>query len=284
MMMKLFFALAALVSFLLVDRDFKYKCDYRQNYDNLIVMLDSASSGKERAEVFWRLSRASLMLGEQAQGKQAKREHFAEGIMFAEKGLAENPESRECHMWHCANVGRDCQTRSLPEQAAAVPAMTKDLTAIIDKLGHTEYSEAWQALSEMYWHHPFKSDESAINFARRAAYCIPPDELRISTCTYFAELLLERGWSAAKRGKTATGNAAKFRNTTDSNIEKYSYYDGSGDRMPWSAKPLGEMSDIEEAAAVLDYAKGLYKSCKELSPVDKKDFLRLMELSEKIGK
>lgn len=282
--MKLILAVAILISFLSVDRDFRYRCDYAANHDTLVVMLETAFPGKEKAEVYWRLARASLMMGEELQDKEAKREHFNRGIEWAEKGLKEDSSSKECYMWHCANVGRKCQTYSIMDQAAAVPVMTKDLTAILDKFGNTEYSEAWQALSELYYHHPFKSTESAINYARKAAVCIPAGELRISTYKYLAEILYERGWSVRKRSAAAAANAEEFKKGHKSNIEKYSYYDGAITYMPWSVKPFAQMTDKEEAAAIVSYARGLYNSCKDLTPVDKKDYKALEELAEKMNR
>ena len=281
-MTKLLLAVALVISFIQVDRDFRFKCNYAENHDSLLVMLERAFPGKEKADVYWRLSRASLMLGEAEQDKDAKRDWFRKGMTYAEEGLKEDSGSKECYMWHCANVGRDCQTRSMVDQASAVPTMTKDLTAILDKFGNVDYSEAWQALSEMYWHHPFKSDEAAVNFARKAATCIPSGELRISTYTYLAEILYKRDWSARKRASAAAGNAAKFKNENKSNIEKYSYYDGAVTFMPWSVKPFAQMTDKEEAALIVSYAKGMYNSCKELTPVDKKDYKVLVQLSEKM--
>lgn len=284
-MMRLMFIAAILAGFVSVDRDFKYKCNYQANRDTLLVMLADAQSGADRAEVYWRLSRASLMLGEQQKEKGAKRAHFAKGIEYAELGMKENPKSKECYMWHCANVGRDCQTRSLMEQAAAVPKMAKDLTEILDNQGNINYSEAWQALSEMYWHHPLKSDEAAINFARKAATCIPDNELRISTYTYLAQLLYKRNWSTSKRADAAEENADKFNKTVKSNIEKFSYFDGAKASMPWCNGPFANISDKEEAAAIINYAKGLYNNASaELTPVDKMDYKNLVDLETKIRK
>ena len=283
-MMKLFLLAAVVASFISVDRDFKYKCNYKENHDTLLVMLEDAFPGSEKADVYWRLSRTALMLGEQEQGKVAKRTWYALGMEYAEKGLKEYSTSKECFMWHCANIGRDCQTRNIMEQAAAVPKMMKDLTTILDKYGNVEYSEAWQALSEIYYNHPMKSDEDAINFARKAATCIPPDELRISTYTYLAELLYKRNWSAQKRQTVAAENAAEFKKTHQSNIEKYAYFDGAKTYMPWSIKPFTTMSDREEAKALVSYATGQYNSCKNLTPLDKKDYEKLVEFSAKMKK
>ena len=283
-MMKLFLLAAVVASFISVDRDFKYKCNYKENHDTLLVMLDDAFPGSEKADVYWRLSRTALMLGEQEQGKVAKRTWYALGMEYAEKGLKEYSTSKECLMWHCANIGRDCQTRNIMEQAAAVPKMMKDLTAILDKYGNVDYSEAWQALAEIYYTHPMKSNDDAINFTRKAATCIPKDELRISTYTFLAEMLYKRNLSAEKRQSAAAANAPLFKKEKESNIEKYSYFDGSMTYMPWSIKPFTSMSDREEAKALVSYATSLYNSCKNLTPLDKKDYEKLVEFSAKMKK
>lgn len=276
------FVAAILAGFVSVDRDFKYKCDYKANHDTLLVMLENTTDANDKAEVYWRLSRASLMMGAAEQTKTGKRAHFGKGMEYAELGMKLNPNNKECYMWHCANVGRECQTRSLMEQAKAVPAMTKDLTTMLDKLGHTDYSEAWQALSELYYNHPLKSDEAAINFARKAATCIPDNELRISTYINLAQLLHKRNWSAGKRADAADGNAGKFNRTVKSNIEKYSYFDGAKASMPWCSKPFTTLSDREEAIAIIDYAKGLYKAYAEPTPLDKQDYAALVEVENKM--
>jgi hypothetical protein len=283
-MLKLMFLAAVVASFISVDRDFKYKCNYKENHDTLLVMLESAFPGSEKSDVLWRLSRVSLMLGEQEESKAAKRVWFKMGMEYAELGLKENSTSKENLMWHCANIGRDCQTRNIMEQAAAVPKMMKDLTAILDKYGNVDYSEAWQALAEIYYNHPMKSDDAAINFTRKAATCIPPDELRISTYTSLAQMLYKRNWSASKKQSAAAENVSLFKGENSSNIEKYSYFDGSRTYMPWSIKPFASMSDREEAAAIVSYATGLYNSCKQLTPLDKSDYKQLVEFSAKMKK
>lgn len=88
-----------------------------------------------------------------------------------EQGIKLNPSDETIWMWHCANVGRDCQTRGMKDQIAAVGVMTEDLSTILNKLGRTEYSEAWQALAKM---------------------------------------LYQRNWSADRRKEEAVKNAAKF--------------------------------------------------------------------------
>ena len=72
-MFKLMFIAAVVAGFVSVDRDFRYKCNYRENRDSLLVMLEKTSAPKDKAEVYWRLSRASLMMGAAEQTKAGKR-------------------------------------------------------------------------------------------------------------------------------------------------------------------------------------------------------------------
>ena len=54
--------------------------------------------------------------------------------------------------------------------------------------------------------------------------------------------------------------------------------------MPWSIRPFASMSDREEAKAIVSYATGLYNSCSKLTPLDKKDYEKLVEFSSKMKK
>ena len=282
-MLKLVLLAALAASFISVDRDFRYKCNYREVHDTLLVMLDSSFPGSEKAEVYWRLSRASLMMGEQQSGKMERRAMFGRGIEYAETGIKEDSGNKECYMWHCANLGRECQTRNIVEQAAAVPKMMKDLTTLLDKMNEVDYSEAWQALSEIYYNHPMKSDDAALAYARKAATCIPSDELRISTYTHLAQILYKRNYSVKKRETEAAQNSVEFGRQNGSNIEKYSYFNGAKVYMPWSIKPYNTLSDREEAALVASYARGVFTSCSNPTPLDKADFAKLLEFMGKMN-
>ena len=259
-----------------------------QNYKEcralLKTMLPSAGRAEDKACVLWRLSRIQLLIGETEGTKEAKAQAFEEGRQYAEQAIGECPSIHESYMWHCANVGRACQLKPLLEQASAVPVMTRDLTTIIDGLARTECSEAWQALAEIYYNHPFKSTDSAINFTRKALSCIPEGELRLSSYAFFAKMLLERGASADKRAKAIEKNAAQFSKSHSSAIDKFAFYDGSSDaaRPAWSEVPISALTDEREAEAVLKYAADLYRKAAAATPTDKADFETIKEMLSKI--
>lgn len=277
--MKLLYTiLIAALQFTSVDNDFKHGNDYNKCLELLQQMYSDAQPGKEKAEVLWRMSRVYLVLGEEEADVSRKRALYNKGIEQALSGIKEDPSNQNCYMWHCANIGRNCQTESLMEQASAVPQMTEDLTMILDNLGESDCSEAWQALSEIYWNHPFKSDNAAINFARKAAVSIPSDELRISTYSYLAELLYKRNWSRSKRTSEARSNSSSFKKKYDSVITRYSYYDGADEIMPWCSSALSSMSDKEEGDAIIAFAKSRYENQGNRTHIDEEDYKKLLKM------
>lgn len=266
------------------DKLFKNPASYKECEKELLTLLPQAANDREKCEVLWRLSRIYLVMGEQLTGKEQKQSIYNKGISYANQAKKADPRNPHSYMWHSANVGRECQTHSLMEQASAVPVMISDISMIVDTLNLTTYSEAWQAVAELYYHHPFKSTDFAINFARRSATTIPAGELRLSTFRFFAEMLYERNWSQSKRESEIQKNSEKFKKNYKTNLEKFGYYDGSlGDSYipKWASSGLGKMSDRDEAKALVKYAMGLYSKAPVHTDIDVTDFNMLKALSEK---
>lgn len=275
--------LLAALNFTAVDRSFERE-SYVACRDSLTVMLGRAESGKERAEVLWRLSRVSLMLGEKAGTKEAKRALFSEGVRYADEARSADPSNTASYMWHCANLGRECQTRTVKDQIAAVPVLERDLETILDRYGRTDCSEAWQALSELYHSHPFKSNDKAVGFARKAVDTIPRDELRVTTYLNLAHLLYERNSPASKRASSLASDAGRFKASGQKNTERFGYYAGAGDpagKAPWSARPLAELSDREEALLLVEYTIRKYEGASHRTKMDARDYKTLQSLQQK---
>ena len=263
-----------------VDKAFERGNDYTACEQTLLEMLPQAENSQEKAAVLWRLARVNYMMGDAQTDKLARRERFNKGIEYAERGCRENPRDPQCYMWHCANVGRECQTHPLMEQAAAVPVMTEDLTRILNKLD-PHMSEAWQALAEIYYHHPLKPKDSGINYARTAALNAPKGEPRVITYTYLASLLYDRNWSANKRASQAADHSAKLAKMAGgTNIERYALADGMKQTLPWSSKALGELSDREEARLILAYAESRYKAVSAPAKAERDEYKKLLKLKE----
>lgn len=163
------------------DRLFKVDTDYKACRRVLDSLYNETKNDREKAEVLWRISRVCLVTDDLSKGKD-----------YAEKAIKMDPKNPGGYMWHCACVGIECKKKSVIEQAKAVPVMLKDLDTILETLHRTDYSEAWQAKAEIYYHHPFKSNDSAIKYMRTAIATIPADEIRISSSLLLAEMLKDK--------------------------------------------------------------------------------------------
>lgn len=280
-MIKYLFIILA-INFAELDRAFQKTGDIAAIRTQLEQTLPAAENDAEKAEVYWRISRACLLQGQEATTKKAKREFFAEGIHYAEEAIKADPNNPQGYLWRCTNTGRDAETRKLMEQAALAPKMSDDLATVLDKLGRTDCSEAWHTLAEIWIHHPFKSNDAAINFGRKAALTIPENDLRLVTLSFLAQSLYKRNWSAAQRRTAAASNAKKFLSARK-NIDKYAAFDGAPQdllRAPWNAEGLGALSDREEALAILEYAIGRFRACTSPTKLDQDDYKQLLSLKD----
>lgn len=222
----------------------------------LTVWMAFPSYGESAVDL-WQKAREEMLAGEAASTKEVKKAHFSKGVEYANRAIEADPKNPDCYMWHSANVGRLCQTQSLPEQAKAVPVMIRDLTMILETLGYQDYFEAWQALSEIYYNHPFKSSDSAICFTRKALSNFPPGNKEPYIYDYLANALYKRNWSAEKRASHQKKEAREFAKEYKSVIDKYAHYDGVASCGRWSSKPFGSMSDREEAEAIRKFISTL---------------------------
>ena len=264
---------------------FEDKSSWLSSYEELEKLLDQASSNEEKAEICWRMSLFACYLGTSQEKNADKRVWFEKGIKSAELGMEADPGNRSCLLWHCACVGRDVQTKGLSSQLSGVDTMLKDLDRIINVLGNTDYSEAWHALGEIYWRHPFKSTSSAVSFFRAAADSIPKGEVRVVTYKCLAEAMYSRNWSAKKRTSELTSMQKKWNTGKFSDaIDKYTVYegkDGSDVKPVWATKTLGEMSDRQEAKVILTYVKMLYERMPVHGDADARDYQEVLDLLAK---
>jgi len=265
-------------------KNFDDKAKWRSSLDELEKLLPTASD-QEKAEIYWRMSLFACYIGSDQEKTADKRTWYAKGIKYAELGMEADPTNKNCLLWHVACTGRDCQTRGLSSQLNGVDTMLNDLDKIINQLGNTDFSEAWHALGEVYWRHPFKSTSSAVSYFRAAVDTIPKGEIRVVTYRCLAEALYSRNWSAKKRVSELASMqkkwaADKFKNA----IDKYSVYEGrngSAVKPVWTTVTLGEMSDRQEAKVILSYVKLLYEKSGINVDAEAKDYQEVLDLLAK---
>ncbi|MBO4410389.1 MAG: hypothetical protein J5775_06520 [Spirochaetales bacterium] len=277
-------ALAAL-DFTSVDDLYDAGTDYQKVYDTLQTMLKEAKSNEEKSEVLWRLSRVCVDLGDALpeKDKNGKYAIYDEGEQYALKSIEAKPNYL-AYLWKCANVGRYGQTKGVMDSLGKVKPMKADLKVITDDFKVLDSSEAWYTLAVLNDAVPgiLGGDSvAAISYMRIACETIPAKYVYGGTYKALAEMLYSRNWSASKRAKEIASLQKKWDKETKSNFDKYAYYEGSkgADAVPvWSTKKLSEMSDREEALAVLKYAQQMYNSKSFKTGKDAEHYAEIQDL------
>ncbi len=288
----LVFAMAvAALDFTQVDKDYVQDKGDKAVYNTLKTMLGQATTNQEKAEVLWRLARVCVDLGDELDDddKDAKFAIYEEGEAYAVQSIELYPNAN-AYLWKCCNIGRWGQTKGALNSLGKVKPMQADLRVVTDEFKVLDSSETWYTLAVLYDSVPalFGGDtDVAISYARIATETIPDEVFFGGTYEELAEMLYDRNWTAKKRASKIEGFQTKWNKETKSNYDKYQYYEGSKgvDAVPiWATKKLGEMSDREEALAILQYAVKMYQSKTYHTESDKDNYEDILEEIEEWSK
>ena len=277
----------AALDFTTVDRLYLTDEHDQEVYDTLTQMLTQAQPGEEKANVLWRLSRVCVDLGD-AIDKNDKAGRFAvyeEGEQYALDSISEHP-TPEGYLWKCSNIGRWGQTKGVFDSLAKAKPMVQDLQYMIDDLGCIDSSEAWYVLAVLYDSLPgkpisFGNSNAAISYGRIACETIPKEVIYGGTYKQLAEMLWNRNWNAKKRASEFAKMQKSWSKETESDIERYKYYEGSkgADASPtWTKTSLSSMTDRQEAVVILKYAQAVYESRKTHTQADTTNYNEIAAL------
>ena len=229
---------------------------YQQEKDMLLSTLGTGITKSQEAEVYWRLSRLSMLFGDRAdernEPKSALYDFFQEGEDYGRKAMALDPDNHLGYFWTASNVGRWAQV-NMGIRALRKSRIVRDLLAeSIEK--NSEYALAYFALAQMYKFVPgkpisFGSVDSAVSLARRGVDLyyerLRADGEEDHYYGYEIELALnlqKRDWDLAKRRQEQPEKSRRYQNA-DSVLEKNVYYEGIVEIEP--------LSDRDEAEAIL---------------------------------
>jgi tetratricopeptide (TPR) repeat protein len=229
---------------------------YEQCRDLLQPALSQASGGAEKAEVLWRLARAWLNIGEQAEERGAPTEellpYYEKGESLAVQATEADPRNPLGYYWESANMGKWGQTRGIMNALGKARPM-RDLLQKALSLD-PEHADSYYVLGQLYEQVPgfpisFGDKVYAVSLGRksvdlREAQVRSGREKQI-VYDYYTELakhLWERNWNAARRSREQPKMASSYRSASDP-MEKNFYYEGT--------VTLRSMSDREEALEVL---------------------------------
>jgi tetratricopeptide (TPR) repeat protein len=244
--------------------------------------LARGADGREQAEIYWRLARAWLNLGDQAEDKGAKGEallaFFAKGEELAQKGIEADPGNHLVYYWKSATVGRWGQVKGILNALAKAKPM-RDLLhkALTLKPDH---ADSYYVLGQLFEQVPggisFGDKDWAVSLGRKAVDLRElqvraggEEELVYDYYTELAKHLWERNWSAAKRQKEQPRKAAEYAARTDP-MEKNCYYEGS--------LTLKDLSDREEARELVAWAVGRLQALPRRTQSEQDDLQEALEV------
>jgi tetratricopeptide (TPR) repeat protein len=229
---------------------------YEESRGVLENALAQASSGSERAEVLWRLARAWLNLGEDAEEGGASQDdllaYYEKGEALAIEATAADPRNHLGYYWQSANIGKWGQTKGIMNALAKAKPMRDLLQKALSI--NRDHADSYYVLGQLYEQVPgfpisFGDKEYAVSLGRKAVDLRESQvrggiekELVYDYYTELAKHLWERNWSASRRSRERKKMAEAFGAATDP-MEKNSYYEGT--------ISIANVSDREEALDIL---------------------------------
>ena len=248
------------------DDLFYHEEAFEEDRDYLLSALESAESDSERAAILWRLSRTTLYItdGIDKDDKDARIAGYEESEAYADQSIAIE-ETPNAYHWKASAIGRIGQVNG-PLNSLSKAKPMRSLIEKVQNEFNADMSDAWYVISLLYDQLPgapisFGDDDTAISYIRR---CIDTQDnvnrLNLTNYLELAHQLYDRDWSASKRAKELDKMQAKYAEETVP-TEKMKYYEGRDGRNTtpfYSAVPLGEFSDAQEAAMLCQYALAVY--------------------------
>ncbi len=223
--------------------------------------LAQAGSPAEQAELYWRIARAWLNLGDEAEDRKVGQGEllafFEKGQQAARQAQAADPDNPLGYYWEAGNLGRWGQVKGILNALAKAKPM-RDLLARAVRLdpGH---ADSWYVLGQLYEQVPgsplsFGNKEWAVSLGRkavdlqerqRAVGRLP--ERNLDFYVELAKHLYARNWDTTRRLKGQPAMQARYAAEKGA-LEKACFYEGT--------VPLEPVSDRQEALEMMRRAIG----------------------------
>jgi tetratricopeptide (TPR) repeat protein len=237
---------------------------YTQTRNLIESSLAEAKSGAEKAELHWRLARAWLNLGDEAEdsgtGGEALLAFFESGEAEAQKAIEADANNHLGYYWKSANIGRWGQVKGILNSLFKAKPMRDLLQQAV--AAEPEHADSYYVLGQLFEQVPgfpvsFGDKDFAVSLGRksldlheRQVKAGIEDEINYDFYTEMAKHLWERNYTAARRGREQGRKKNKYQSISDP-MEKNFYYE--------AAVTLKDISDREEALELINWAIGELK-------------------------
>jgi tetratricopeptide (TPR) repeat protein len=266
------------------EADALYKSfKYNNAFTLLLSIADQASGNKEKAEVYWRLARAILYLGNEAEdAKEPKSKiltFFEKGEAYADTAIEADPENYLGYYWKSSNAGRWGQIKGILNALFKADPMRKLLVKALSI--NPDHPDSFYVLGELYDElngvpFTFGNIDFAVSLGRKAVALhektvASGKEPKKLYWFYIKEAkhLYKRNFSAAKRTEALDKKKKSYDKEETGILEKNCYYEGT--------LTLKNMSDREEAREI---ANTILAELEALPARDKQEQDDLKDLKE----
>ncbi|MQY76741.1 MAG: tetratricopeptide repeat protein, partial [Spirochaeta sp.] len=287
-------SMALLFSVGLAAADFQAVVDQADKYHDLekheevkeflISSIKDTADDKQKAELYWRLGRAYLNLGDDAEDNGADEKTllqiFEAGEEAASKAIDLDSNNHLAYYWKSGNIGRWGQTKGILNSLFKAKPMRKLLTRAIEI--NPEHADSYYVLGQLYEQVPgcpvsFCNADASVSLGRKAVALHrqqvdsgEEDEFRYDIFTELAKHLYARNWKSAKRNKGQAKKSSKY-GSQKNILEKNFYYEGTIE--------LKQVTDRIEASLLLSWAVKELESVSEPTKQHDRDLKEAKELS-----
>ncbi len=249
--------------------------------------LGSASSGRARAELYWRMARASLNTGDDAEEAGAPESEllatFERGEGLGRQAIAADPSNHLGYYWTSSNIGRWGQIRGVLNSLFRAGEMRDLLTEALNR--DPNHADSYYVLGQLYAAVPggiisFGNDEYAVSLSRRSLSLFQQDVATGDDDPGFhhhiklAEHLIQRGWDARRRQRFIPPMRQRY-NDADTALERGFFYEGTVN--------LRNEDDVTEARQLLNQAINGINNLPEIGDGDRRDLEEARELLASIN-
>ncbi|UCB45317.1 MAG: hypothetical protein JSV25_14045 [Spirochaetota bacterium] len=226
--------------------------------DYLLQSMDRVKLKRDRAELYWRLARATLNIGDRREKEGASTDElleiFEKGQQYAEQAIEHDPKNHFGHYWKSANIGRWGQTKGILDSLFKAGPMRDLLKRAVEL--NPDHSQSYNVLGQLYEQVPgfplsFGNVDFSVSLGRKACDLLAiqhrmglEKELDYDFYTELAKHLYARNWVSSKREREQERKYARYKSISHP-FEKNLYYEGSIE--------LEDISDREEALKLIKW-------------------------------
>jgi len=231
---------------------------YEQTKSLIESSLAEATSDDQQAELHWRLARAWLNLGDEAEDSGTQGEallaYFESGEAEAQKAIEADPNNHLGYYWKSANIGRWGQVKGILNSLFKAKPMRDLLQQAVAV--EPEHADSFYVLGQLFEQVPgfpvsFGDKDYAVSLGRKSIDLHEQQvragieqKINYDFYTEMAKHLWERNYTAGKRAREQARKESKYRSISDP-MEKNFYYEAT--------VSLKDMSDREEALELINW-------------------------------